>query len=310
MPYFSQNFSANDFRTGLGSAIIVASPVRPYPVDVSHPLSSGGPIARVALLGSFLTMKINIVGSAVDSGCPGQQFAASYVINGRVAIDAGSIGFQSSIPAQRRIQHVFLSHGHMDHIASLPIFLDNVYQPGPDYVSVHAPQETLDSLRTDVFNERIWPDLVRLSQEESPFMKLLPMQAGDTVDVGDLRVTAMALDHVVPTLGFVISHGSGSVAFVSDTAPLDSIWQTLNDVADLKALFLESAFPTRMGWLAAKAKHLTPTLFAEGCRKLLHSVPIIAVHIKPTFRDEILNEFASLNIPRLVIGSPDIDYEF
>ncbi len=255
-------------------------------------------------------MKIKILGSAVDSEFPGLQFAASYVINSRIAIDAGSIGFQSSIAVQRRIEHLFLSHGHMDHIASLPMFLDNVYQPGRNCVSIHAHQETLCSLRTDVFNERLWPDLVRLAQEESPFMKLFPMQAGDTVDVGDLRVTAMALDHIVPTFGFVVSDVSGSVAFVSDTAPLESIWRTLNDVADLKALFLESAFPTRMGWLAEKAKHLTPTLFAEGCGKLLHSVPIIAVHIKPMFRDEILQEFASLKIPRLMIGSPDIHYEF
>ena len=255
-------------------------------------------------------MKVNIVGSAVDSEYPGQQFAASYVINGRLAIDAGSIGLQSSIETQRRIKHVFLSHGHMDHIASLPMFLDNVYLPGPDYVSIYGPQETLDSLRSDVFNDRLWPDLVRLSQEESPFLKLLPIQAGDLVAVGDLRVTALALDHVVPTLGFIVSDGSGSVAFVSDTQPSDSIWQTLNDVPDLKALFLETAFPNRMGWLAAKAKHLTPILFAEGCRQLRHAVPIIAVHIKPAFRDEILGELTSLVIPRLVIGSPDNGFDF
>lgn len=176
--------------------------------------------------------------------------------------------------------------------------------------AIHGHQDTLNTLRTDVFNERLWPDLIRLGGEESPFMKLFPMQAGDTVHVGDLRVTAMTLDHLVPTLGFVVSDASGSVALVSDTAPLESIWQTLNDVADLKALFLESAFPTRMAWLAAKAKHLTPTLFAEGCGKLRHSVPIIAVHIKPLFREEILTEFASLQIPRLMIGSPDIHYEF
>ncbi len=255
-------------------------------------------------------MKVNIVGSAVDSEFPGQQFSASYVINGRLAIDAGSIGFQSSIEAQRRIEHVFLSHGHMDHIASLPMFLDNVYLPGPDCVCVYGPEATLDSLRTDVFNDRLWPDLVRLSREESPFMKLFPMQAGDTVVVGDLRVTALALDHVVPTLGFVVSDGSGSVAFVSDTQPSDSIWQTLNGVPDLKALFLEAAFPDRMGWLAAKAKHLTPSLFAEECRKLRHAVPIIAVHIKPTFHNEILGELTSLAIPRLVIGSSDHDFDF
>lgn len=255
-------------------------------------------------------MKINIVGSAVDSAFPGQQFAASYVINGCLAIDAGSIGFQSSVDTQRKIRDVFLSHGHMDHIASLPMFLDNVHQPGPDFVRIHALPETLDSLRKDVFNDRIWPDLVRICQEESPFMKLCPIQIGDTVTAGDLRVTAIALDHVVPTIGFIASDSGGSVAFVSDTAPLDSIWDVLNGIPDLKALFLEAAFPTRMAWLATKAKHLTPTLFAEGCQKLKHRIPIIAVHIKPAFYDEILSEFATLKIPGLQIGSPDVGYEF
>jgi ribonuclease BN (tRNA processing enzyme) len=141
-------------------------------------------------------------------------------------------------------------------------------------------------------------------------MKLFPMNPGDTVDLGDLQVTAIALDHVIPTIGFVVSDVGGSVAFVSDTAPLDSIWDDLNGVADLRALFLESAFPTRMGWLATKAKHLTPTLFAEGCRKLQHQAPIIAVHIKPAFREEILREFEALNLPNVSIGSPDIQYEF
>jgi cAMP phosphodiesterase len=255
-------------------------------------------------------MKIKIVGSAVDSECPGQQFAASYVINNGIAIDAGSIGLQSSIAVQRQIKHVFLSHGHLDHIASLPMFLDNVYESGPECVQIYALQETLDSLQQDVFNDRVWPDLVRLSQEEAVFMKLHPMQVGETIQADELRVTALPLDHVVPTIGFIVSDGSGSVAFVSDTAPLDSIWQTLNQVTDLKALFLESAFPTRMNWLATKAKHLTPTLFAEGCRKLLPAVPIIAVHIKPAFHDEIVSEFAALKLPRVTIGSPDVTYEF
>lgn len=191
-------------------------------------------------------MKIKILGSAVDSDCPGQQFAASYVINDRLAIDAGSIGFQSSIAAQKRIQHVFLSHGHMDHIASLPMFLDNVYQPGPDYVSVYGPEETLRSLQADIFNERLWPDLVRLSREESPFMKLIPMNPGDSVTVGDLQVSAIGLDHVIPTLGFVVSDDIASVSFVSDTAPLDSIWGDLNRITNLRACSWNRRF--RPGW--------------------------------------------------------------
>lgn len=255
-------------------------------------------------------MKIRIVSSSVDSACSEKHFAASYIVNGQVAFDAGSIGFMSSIDAQRRIQHVFLSHGHMDHIASLPIFLDNVYQQGPDVVRIYAPQDTLHSLQSDVFNERLWPDLIRLSQEVSPFMHLTPMAAGETVAVGDLRITSLPLDHVVTTFGFIINDGAGSVAIVSDTQPLDSIWKTLNQVSDLKALFLECAFPNRMAPLAAISKHLIPKSFAEGCRQLRRDIPIVAVHIKPVYRDEILTELAALGIPQLLIGVPNTDFEF
>ncbi|MBS0204449.1 MAG: 3',5'-cyclic-nucleotide phosphodiesterase [Planctomycetes bacterium] len=255
-------------------------------------------------------MKIRIVSSSVDSASSEKHFAASYVVNGQVAFDAGTIGFMSSIDDQRRIQHLFLSHGHMDHVASLPIFLDNVYQQGSDPVTIYAPQDTLDCLQSDIFNERLWPDLVRLSQEVSPFMHLSPIAAGETVMACGLRVTSLPLDHVVTTFGYIINDGTGSIAIVSDTQPLDSIWTTLNQVADLKALLLECAFPNRMASLAAKSKHLIPTSFAEGCRQLKRAIPIIAVHIKPVYRDEILNELADLGIPQLVIGVPSTEFEF
>ncbi|HRX83085.1 MAG TPA: MBL fold metallo-hydrolase, partial [Pirellulaceae bacterium] len=138
-------------------------------------------------------MKIKVIGSSVDgSPC---QFAASYLINDQIAIDAGSIGFMS-VAAQKRVKHIVISHSHLDHIASLPIFIDNVYEPSPDSVIVYGMPSVIECLQDNFFNDRVWPDVVRLSQEESPFLKFVAIENGQPFQLGNLSLTPVELDHV------------------------------------------------------------------------------------------------------------------
>jgi len=251
-------------------------------------------------------MKIKVIGSSVDGNhC---QFAASYVINDHVAVDAGSIGFMS-LDAQKRIKHVLISHSHLDHIGSLPIFIDNVYEPGPDCVIVYGKSTVVECLRENIFNERVWPDVFRLSREETPFLKFVVLENTKTVELGDLTVTPVDLDHVVPTFGFLIDDGESAVAVVSDTGPTEQVWELANQNARLKCVILESAFPNSMAWLAEKAKHLTPELMRDEYRKLDRQVQLIVVHIKPPFYQEVTTELKSLNLPSLEIGASNREYE-
>ena len=149
-------------------------------------------------------MKIRVVGSSIGAG-PNHQYLISYLFGDHVAIDAGSIGFVTPLEIQSQIRHVVLSHSHIDHTASLATFLDNVYMPGPESVCVYGLPETLDSLRSDLFNNRVWPDLVRLSTDESPFLTMQPLSSEVAVTMEGLRILPVALDHVVPTLGFIVS---------------------------------------------------------------------------------------------------------
>lgn len=254
-------------------------------------------------------MKIRIVGSSVGGGDP-QQFLLSYVVDGAISIDAGCIGLMSPLADQSRIRHVFLSHSHIDHISSLPCFLDNVYAPGPECVTLYGHAATLESLRTDFFNDRIWPDLVRLSAEETPFLKLVPLSSEQSVSVEGVTVTPVELDHVVPTFGYLISSGPSTVAIISDTAPSQRVWEVANAAPQLKAVFLEVSFPDSMAWLAEKTKHLTPLLFRDEIAKLTRPVDVIAVHIKPAFRAQVIQELEALKLPRLCIGESEGIYEF
>ena len=252
-------------------------------------------------------MKIKVIGSSVDgSPC---QYAASYVINDRVAIDAGSIGFMS-VEAQKQIDHILISHSHLDHIASLPIFIDNVYTPGPDCVTVHGNHSVIECLQANFFNECVWPDLLRLSREESPFLKFETLEDSVAVESNNLMITPVALDHVVPTLGFVIDDGESAIAIVSDTGPTQKVWDMLNQNPRLKCVIIESAFPNSMSWLAERAKHLTPALLRGEYAKIEKQVPLIVVHIKPAYYAEVTKELKALCIPSLEISAPNREYEF
>lgn len=254
-------------------------------------------------------MKIKLVGSSIDD-IAGKHFAASYVINETVGIDAGTIGFQSCLDSQRKIQDIFISHSHLDHIASLPIFLDNVYQPVPECPTVYGNEGVRTALLRDILNDRVWPDLIRVSYDESPFLKFVEIEANEPVMIGDLSVTPIALNHVVPTFGFVIEDESTAIAIVSDTSATEEIWATAASRANLKAVFLESAFPNAMQWLADKTGHLTPAQFSHEFGKLARDVPVIAIHIKPAFHEQVVKELESLDLSSLTIGIPNTEYEF
>lgn len=251
-------------------------------------------------------MKIKVIGSSID-GDP-RQFAATYVINDYIAVDAGCIGFMS-VDAQKRIKHILISHSHLDHIGSLPILLDNVYEHGPDCVIVYGRSSVVECLRQDFFNDRVWPDVIRLSREETPFVKFIALESTTPVELDGITVTPVDVDHVVPTFGFIIDDGASAIAVVSDTGPTQQVWELANGNARLKCVILESAFPNRLGWLAEKAKHLTPELMLREYRKLNREVPLLVVHIKPAFYEEVTEELKSLNLPMLEISVPNRGYE-
>ncbi len=252
-------------------------------------------------------MDITVLSSSVEGAA--HQFAASYVVNGSLLIDAGSIGF-ASLDRQKAIRSVLISHAHLDHVASLPIFIDNVYQPGPQCPTIYASQHVVDNLMAHFFNDVVWPDVIRLSGEESPFIRFVILEDGKPVQFDGMTVIPIALNHVIPTFGFIVDDGTSAAAFISDTAQTDAIWDYVRSNPRVKAVVLEAAFPNSMGWLAEKAKHLTPSLFLEEYSKAGRSIPVVAVHIKPAFYGAVVDELKQLNLDKLTISQPNQTYSF
>lgn len=118
------------------------------------------------------------------------------------------------------------------------------------------------------------------------------------------------MNHVVPTMGFVIQEDDTTVAFVSDTNVAERIWEVLAGIDNLRAVFLECSFANSHRSLADKSGHLCPELFEHYVSKLPDSVEVIALHLKPCFFDEIARELKCVDRTGLEIGVPGTVYEF
>lgn len=249
-------------------------------------------------------MKVMLVPSAIAAGP--RQYLTTFIIDDRLAVDAGSLGYFGTPAEQARIRHVFLTHAHIDHLGSLPIYLENVSDYGSVCPTVHATAEVLDVVRRDLLNDRLFPDFVRLSQEGPKLVKLQSITPGQPICIEQLCLTAVPLNHVVPTVGYLIDDGRVSIAIVTDTAQSDAIWDACNRTENLRAVFLELTFPESMTWLAEISKHLTPTGFAGELRKLKKDVPVYAIHIKARFFDQVIAELEALRQPRVRLLEPGV----
>ena len=262
-------------------------------------------------------MRITLVPSTV-SGVVGDpmQFGTSYVINEALAIDAGTLGYYRGPKEQSKIKHVLISHSHADHIASLPIFVENVFEATPDCVTIYGNKSVLECLRSDVFNDRVWPDFVTLSEgpmKQTPLLKLVEIEAGQTLNFDGVEVRTVAVDHLIPTLGFIVREGESHVVIPSDTGPTEEIWRLVNELPNVEAVFLEVCFPDHMTGLANASKHLIPSTFKQEVLKVNGDrvkCPFFAVHIKARFRDQVLQELEEHQIPGLQIARFGIPYVF
>ena len=255
-------------------------------------------------------MKITLLPSALgDDVDRSLQYLTSFLIDDALAIDAGSLGFFLTPRDQARIKHVLLSHSHIDHLASLPVFLDNAYNK-TSVVTVHGSEWVLNCLQKDLFNDRIWTDFIRLSKEGENLLKTAVLASLVPATFDGLTITPVPVDHLVPTFGFLVEDATTAIAISSDTGPTEEIWSQANAHPNLKAVFLEVAFPNAMADLAAKAKHHTPQSFGKEMSKLRLPVPVFAYHIKARFHDQIVKELHELGLPNLMVAEAEKPYLF
>jgi ribonuclease BN (tRNA processing enzyme) len=225
-------------------------------------------------------MKLRVLGCS--GGIGGRHLrTTSFLVDHDILMDAGSGVAELSISELAAIDHVFLTHAHLDHVLALPLLIDAVAGRRDKPVVVYAVPPVLESLRQHIFNWAIWPDFSALPSREKPLLSFQPIAIGEEVRLGDRRITALPVEHTVPAVGYCLNSGAGSLVFSGDTGSTELFWQAVRNVANLRYLIVECAFSDLEKELAFLSKHMCPQALAEGLRSVNKTFELFITHLKP-----------------------------
>lgn len=225
-------------------------------------------------------MKLRVLGCSGGIGGRNQR-TTSLLVDRDILIDAGTGVADLSIAELALIDHVFLTHTHLDHIASLPLMIDTVADRRKQPLTVYGTEAVLTILRNHVFNWAIWPDFAEVPSPEHPFLRYQPIELGQAVALGGRELTALPVEHTVPAVGYRIDSGEASLVFSGDTGSCDAFWRAVNRIPNLRHLIIECAFSNRELRLAVISKHLCPDMLAKELQKLERDCEIYITHLKP-----------------------------
>jgi cAMP phosphodiesterase len=212
---------------------------------------------------------------------------------------------------QLGIRDIVLTHAHLDHIAGLPLFLDDLFSALTEPVTVHAAPSVISILEESVFNWDVYPRFSELSNANGPVLRYDPFTPTEEFKVKHLTFRPLAVNHKVPSFGYLISDGNGTIVLSGDTAEMDGFWSVVNDTADISAILLECAFPNELEDLAQISHHLTPKrLKTELSKCEIPDCPVYVINLKPMYRETIIAQLTDLGLADLKVLEVGRIYEW
>ncbi len=234
-------------------------------------------------------MKIRVLGcsGAIAKDCR----TTSFLIDHDVLIDAGTGVGDLTLDEMRQIDHVFLTHSHLDHVAALPLMVDAIAAKRSTPIQVHALQQTIDALKTHIFNNTIWPDFSKIPSLEAPFITFHSLEPAQTLALSGKSIEVLPAVHTVPAVGYAVTAGKGCWVFTGDTEVNPAFWSRINKL-DVAMLVIETAFSNKERDLAKRSLHLSPVALASelDCIEKSKNYPIYITHTKPAETELIMAE--------------------
>lgn len=240
-------------------------------------------------------MQIRVLGCAgsIAAGCR----TTSFLIGVDILVDAGTGVGDLTLQEMARIDHIVVSHSHLDHVLAIGLLADSVTRlrlsAGRPPVRVYALPETIAALRAHVFNGVIWPDFTRLPSPEQPVLAFVPIAVGDMLDLGGRRVEVLPAAHTVPACGFAVFDARGGAwVYTGDTGPNPALWARLAGLT-VRMLIIETAFRDEEHALARVSRHLHPTQLRQELQALTQPAEVYVTHVKPGELDRVMSQIAA-----------------
>jgi len=227
----------------------------------------------------------------------------SFLLNDNILIDAGTGVGDLTLDQLKKIDYLFLTHSHLDHICSLPFILDAVGMSRSKPLTVFGIPETIKALQDHIFNNVIWPDFTKIPSPENPCVVFEKIEVGQSIAIDQVQITALPVNHSIPGNGYWIDSGEGALVFSGDTGPSELFWNAINTKVQehgqgqssnsyLKHLIIETSFTNAESELAKLSGHYHPDLLAKDLQGRSSACNVWITHLKPDESNKIMQEIA------------------
>jgi cAMP phosphodiesterase len=246
-------------------------------------------------------MKIRVIGCS-GAELPGHK-TPSFLLNEELIFDAGSFTGVLDEKAQMKIKHIFITHAHLDHIASIPFLADNIIvSEKQNKVSLYSIPPVLRMIKQHLFNSAMWPDFTILPKPDDAILNLVKLSVGKSIRVNSYTITPYEVNHTVSAVGYLVQdEKSRRFFYTGDTGPSARTWEKLGN-KKLNCLIIDVSFPNALSRMALRSGHLTPELLVKELAKMQQKPEQICItHLKPQYFKLIKDELKELGIRNLRI---------
>ena len=218
----------------------------------------------------------------------------SHLIDGVLALDAGSLTRSLTHDELRGIRAIILSHRHFDHVKDLLPLGIAIRNEGIT-IDVYAIQDTVDAVTDTLMNGRLFPDFLSSPSVEAPTFRMHAVEFYEQFEVLGYDAMAVPVPHSVPAAGFQIGDGNVRLFYTGDTGRgLDAAWEHVAP----DVLLTEVTFGNENEAGARAAGHLTPNLLMKELDDFseIHgrTPQVVVSHINPAWEDAVRTELADI----------------
>lgn len=239
-------------------------------------------------------------------------FTTCFRVSKNVVIDAGNL---MNIPQDEimDIEHIFISHTHLDHIIDIAFLIDNTFTHRTVPLKIYGLPHSIEIFKKNIFNWDIWPDFscLKLPKQNNNSIEFILIEFNKKYIIGDVTLTSIEANHTVECSGYLIKKGQNSILFSGDNYKNQKLWDRVNDDKSINTVILDVSFPNKFSDITKLSKHLSPKDLKDELKLLKREVNIAIFHIKPMLKDEITNELIAMGIKEsnILVGGERINYK-
>jgi cAMP phosphodiesterase len=257
-------------------------------------------------------MKVQLLPTSFerDGTASQRQHLSCLIIDDRVAVDAGSLAMAATSEHRAALRDIILTHAHLDHIAGLPLYVDDLFASLESPIRVFALKDVIDVLERDVFNWSVFPRFSELDNGRTTALEYRPIEIGEVFSTAGLKFKMFGANHGVPSGGLIVKDARSTIAVTGDTGDLADLSAVVKSEGDLSAVFIECAFPDELSAIAESSHHMTPSKLGSELVRVSPKCPVYIFNIKANYRERVVDQLEELNVARLEITEIGRVYSF